>query len=633
MVYWIIICTCVALAFDGWARVFDERKYHLRSGDEAEWQEFVDKAPHGKRLDLRFEAQKNASEQTLIIRQYDVKQEWNVELNGKRLGKLFLMEFPLTFPISIAPGTLRNGENVLSIIPPKENDDIMVGEFTLHDGPLQQCVLDVQVTESGASVPARVTVADSHGYLAALRVIEGGSGRPGVVYTATGKSRIGLLPGEYTVYASRGPEYSLSITNVRLRTDDKLSLPMAIRREVPTPGLVSCDTHVHTFTYAKHGDVTIDERMLTLAGEGVELPISTEHNMLVDFTESAQKTGTSRFFTPVIGCEVTTAKGHFNVFPIQPGSRVPDFRIEDWPRLIENIRATPGVEFAILNHPRDTHRGFTPFAETNLNSATGENLRGFEFTFDGVELINSGALRSDLMQVFHDWFALLNYGYKIVGVGASDSHDLSRFIIGQGRTYIVADDENPSTIDVAKAVANLRQGKALISLGLIANVSVDGRFGPGDIATHASRVTVTVLGPSWAEADLVELYANGERVQSQSLTNTLGRVEKAKVDWPLRASKHDYHLIAIAHGPGIKSPHWAIPKPYQPSSLVWNSRLLGATNPVWVDADGDGQFTSARAYAKRLVAESGANPERLSKDLASYDRAVRLQAASLTEKK
>src|SRR6185503_16874380 len=118
---------------------------------------------------------------------------------------------------------------------------------------------------------------------------------------------------------------------------------------------------------AKHGDATIEERMLTLAGEAVELPISTEHNMLVAFTEAAKKTGTDKYFTPVQGCEITTRAGHFNAFPIEPDARVPDFRIEKWPNLMENIRGTPGVKFVVLNHPRDVHTGFCPFDSTNFN--------------------------------------------------------------------------------------------------------------------------------------------------------------------------------------------------------------------------------------------------------------------------
>jgi len=68
-----------------------------------------------------------------------------------------------------------------------------------------------------------------------------------------------------------------------------------------------------------------------------------------------------------------------------------------WPGLMENIRATPGVQFVVLNHPRDVHAGFCPFAETNFNAHTGENLRGFEFSFDGVELINSATFLNTLI--------------------------------------------------------------------------------------------------------------------------------------------------------------------------------------------------------------------------------------------
>jgi hypothetical protein len=70
------------------------------------------------------------------------------------------------------------------------------------------------------------------------------------------------------------------------------------------------------------------------------------------------------------------------------------------------------------------------------------------------------------------------------------------------------------------------------------------------------------------------------------------------VRWTVPRPAQDVHLIAIASGPGITSPHWAIPKPYQPSSRMWNARVLGATNPIWVDADGDGKFTPLRKQKK-----------------------------------
>src|SRR5439155_8972489 len=352
---------------------------------------------------------------------------------------------------------------------------------------------------------------------------------------------------------------------------------------------VSSDTHIHTFTFARHGDATVEERMLTLAGEGLEMPVSTEHNTLVDFAQPARRIGLTNQFTAVLGCEVTTRAGHFNVFPIRPGSPVPDARLESWPDLMKSIRSTPGVQVIVLNHPRDVHDRFIPFAETNFNGVTGENRRDFEFGFNAVELINSGALRSDWRQVYHDWFALLNYGYRLTGVGASDSHDVSRYIVGQGRTYIQCPDQNPGALDIEEACKNLQQGRALVSLGLLTEMKIDDKFGVGELATGLGeklRVAVTVLGPAWTSADRVELYANGSLLREQRVEPSSRAGEKAKLNWTIPRPPHDVYLVAIASGPGVTSPHWAIARPYQPTSPAWEPRVIGSTNPIWVDADG-----------------------------------------------
>src|SRR6185436_16012932 len=175
---------------------------------------------------------------------------------------------------------------------------------------LSEATIDITVrdAETSAPLPCRVTIVDSKQHLAAIVRLSSSplAVRPGVVYTGCGKARIGLPPGEYTLLASRGFEYSLATQSVSAAEGAAKDVAMQLRHEVPTPGLASCDAHVHTFTHAKHGDATIEERMLTLAGEGIELPISTEHNMLVDFTDPAQKAGVHDFFTSVVGCEVTT---------------------------------------------------------------------------------------------------------------------------------------------------------------------------------------------------------------------------------------------------------------------------------------------------------------------------------------
>src|SRR5262249_28143902 len=201
-------------------------------------------------------------------------------------------------------------------------DDIRVGEIAIDDRPratvLSEATIDLTVTEADRPVPCRITVVNSRGAL--LSTGAGSDGhlavRPGVIYTGDGHARFGLPAGDYTVYAGRGFEYGIASVAVSLKPGEVVTKKLSIRREVPTPGYVACDTHVHTLTHSGHGDATVDERVLTLAGEGVELPIACEHNLQVDYHAAAVKRCVSRYFTPVIGNEVTTTVGHFNIFPV-----------------------------------------------------------------------------------------------------------------------------------------------------------------------------------------------------------------------------------------------------------------------------------------------------------------------------
>jgi len=447
-------------------------------------------------------------------------------------------------------------------------------------------------------------------------------------------AEIGLPAGEYTIYATRGFEYGVAEKKVSVLAGSVEDISLEIASEVPTPGLAACDTHIHTFTYSGHGDATADERVLTIAGEGLELAVASEHNRHVDYSEAAQRLGVADRFTYVIANEVTTNAGHFIAFPVaNPSAAVPDAKLTAWPELMRSIRGVPGVNVIVLNHPRDTHNNFVPFAPVNFDAATGDNLRESEpFTFDAIEVCNSGTLQSDYMQSFPDWFALLNHGYRVTAVGSSDSHDVSRFIVGQGRTYIACDDHDPGRLNVEDACRALKAGHAYVSMGLLVRLTVNDRFEAGDLATTLGEeidVRVHVLGPSWTQADRVELFANGIKIRETAVPARDRAGEKALVHWRLPRPPHDVHLVAIAHGPPVTAPYWAIPNPYQPTNRVRQPCVLGATNPVWLDADGDGKFTSAREYAKQAIEQSRGDAVKLESTLATYDATVRVQAEAL----
>src|SRR3712207_6912951 len=48
--------------------------------------------------------------------------------------------------------------------------------------------------------------------------------------------------------------------------------------------------YVHTLELSGHGDASVDERVLTAAGEGLDVIVATEHNQVADYTPALQRT-------------------------------------------------------------------------------------------------------------------------------------------------------------------------------------------------------------------------------------------------------------------------------------------------------------------------------------------------------
>src|SRR5262245_46757682 len=342
--------------------------------------------------------------------------------------------------------------------------------------------------------------------------------------------------------------------------------------------------------------------MITLAAEGIELPIATDHNVHIDYQPHAERLGVRRYFTPVIGNEVTTSNGHFNVFPTTAAAKIPDFKKTSWSAIFDEIFGTPGVKVAILNHARDLHSGTRPFGPKLFNATIGENIDGWPMRFSAMEVINSGATQTHPLRLIHDWMALLNRGYRVTPVGSSDSHDVSRYIVGQGRTYIRTGDRDPGNIDVAAAVENFLAGRVLVSYGLLIDPLVNGKYRPGDLAELSGdkvEIDVRVLAPGWSKATRVELFANGALQKTLDFAEASGFQTSLKLDRP----QHDVHFVAVATGPGVSGLYWPTAKPYQPTSPEFQPYTLAVSGPIWLDADGDGRWTSPREYAERLFAQ------------------------------
>ncbi len=628
-------------------QILDDQLHHLRIEGPREWDDFPE-VPEASSLVIQFDAVENSEPATIQLRQQDVKQNWSVLLNDVKLGKLSTDANDMVLYYEVPAKSLHNGNNELKIeqvISKRSSpDDIRVGQIVLHQQSREKVLaessleMDVIDTQNNKPTPCRITIVRADGAMPAIGTASNThlAIRPGTVYTSTGKAKISFPAGEYKVYAGRGFEFSVDQVSVKLQKGKTSQAKLQISREVPTQGYVACDTHVHTFTYSRHGDCSIEERMITLAGEGIEFPIATDHNKHINYIPPARQANVLQYFTPVIGNEVTTKLGHFNVFPIQKDAPIPNYKTKSWAETIQEIKNTPNVRIIILNHARDIHSGTRPFGPGLYNEAVGENLEGWKLESNAMEIINSGATQTDPLQLTRDWMTQLNRGLNLTPVGCSDSHDVNRYIVGQGRTYIRCDDKHPGKINRETAIQSFLDGHVLVSFGLITEMKINGNYQSGDlvpVSENEKEVTLDlrVLGPHWCNADKIQLYANGQLLREEEIerqaSNNKGVIWTG--NWKFKVPSHDVHLVAIATGPGIDEPFWKTAKAYQPTSPHFESRLFGCSGAIWIDADRDQQKTTAYDYAQKIFAESKGDINKIISQLKNDDAAIAAQVAHL----
>ena len=573
----------------------DPAFYHLGDSEVPQWTEASAK-PIGFKLEIRFPAKANTAEKTLGLTHRDVDDaRWEITLNGKSLGQLEKVKPRRECFYLLPPGSLKNGENLLRIQIRRSQDDITVGGATIYDGTLrdllnlQPVTVSVIDQKTKRHIPAKITIADPDNKLVDVHYAESPrtAVRRGVVYTLGTGARLEVPPGRYRFYASRGTEWSMEEKVIEVAPERNSHVQFELVREVETRGTIAADTHIHTLTFSGHGDSSVEERMVTLAAEGVELAIATDHNHQTDFKPYQQKMGLNEYFTSVTGNEVTTKNGHFNSFPLPPGKDIPPYDEANWVKLIGGIRAK-GAKVVILNHPRwpDIPRG--PFGRFGLNRASGDRASGGAFSFDALELINSGTLQPDPLYICRDWFALLNHGERITAVGSSDSHTVGN-IVGQGRTYVPSSTDDPAQLDVDEMCEAFLKGRTTISMGIVMDATVNtARIGElARVGKKPLELRTDIRAPSWVKPRTLHVFINGEEVLRESVPGKNTRT--------LPALTEDAWLVCVVIGDGVKNPAWAAKENY----------TFAATNPIYLDADGDGQYSSPRDTAKARLAAVG----------------------------
>ncbi len=196
--------------------------------------------------------------------------------------------------------------------------------------------------------------------------------------SADGRAAVDVEPGDYTVYFSRGSEYDLVSKSISVGPGQIANLNAQLTRQINPDGYLSADYHLHAAGSIDSG-LDYNDRVISVAGEGVEVAVATDHNYISDYTPYILRNNLQPFLRSIIGLELTTMEaGHFNAFPLRQDIASPNRGSVAWQNIppqeiFDNLRemgsVSPEDTIIQVNHPRDSILGY--FNQHYVDALTG----------------------------------------------------------------------------------------------------------------------------------------------------------------------------------------------------------------------------------------------------------------------
>jgi hypothetical protein len=433
---------------------------------------------------------------------------------------------------------------------------------TLPAGPGGQLAIQVH-DDAGVALPARV------------RLERAGDDERLTWTDAAGAATVALPPGSWRVTISRGLEYDAFVaTAVTVRDGETAMVDATLERAVDTAGWIALDTHLHS-EMSTDSTLPLDDRLRAIAGEGVELPVSSDHDVIVDYAPVIAELGLGRWLGSLSGAEVSSLLwGHVNGFPLaadgaRSGAGSPRWQLRT-PGAVFADLAGGGERLVQINHPRkDTSSLFDvidldPATLTARRDPTELGLPAdtdlSDLGFDAVEVANALS-DDDFEEVFADWLAMVAAGHPAAATGSSDSHGASAFA-GEARTYVWvgagADDPATVTADAIVDAVRARQVVvatcAFVTAGIVAGATVSR---PGEtVAVGGATVTlrVRVQAPPWQPLRELRVYEGRALARTIALEPADTRAVRFDADVNLPAPAADTFYVVRVEPAGRGDP-------------------------------------------------------------------------------
>ncbi|WP_269618738.1 CehA/McbA family metallohydrolase [Zhongshania sp. BJYM1] len=425
---------------------------------------------------------------------------------------------------------------------------------------------------------------------------------------------IDLPPGQYRVLTARGLEFDVKEYLLTVVAGKTSQLPIVSPKRIWYGGdWHSADLHVHSGA-SFDSILPFDERLRSFVAQGAEVLVASEHNRLIDQRSRVAALGLEGKVQVVTGSELTgmsrTAKalttvGHSNAFPLTAkpmefagGSpQVEDRALRE---VIAGVREQSPNAIFQLNHPRAANpidadlaffdhlsvgKRYDPMQSlesfNNKSLLAPDPVSGFrDIDFDVIEVLN-GAEFAVYSQIRDDWFSLLNQGARRAATGNSDSHGL-RSVVAAPRNYVYVPNSNKQLpLDEGAFVDAVRAGHSFATTGPLLAVTLRDAYsevGMGDtFSGRRGELHVQIDAAPWVTVDTLTLWVNGEIYRQLKVAVGDHKVIE------IIASEDSYVVVEVSGQPSAV---------YR--ALMPDLAPLALSNPIYIDADGNGEWRAPR---------------------------------------
>lgn len=234
--------------------------------------------------------------------------------------------------------------------------------------------------------------------------------------------------------------------------------------------------------------------------------------------------------------------------------------------------------------------------------------------------------------VIDDWARILMTGKRVVGTANSDSHEPDKEEPGSPRTYVRVPVDEPAQLTPDEIVAGFQSGDVLMTNGPFLRVSASGS-GPAvgmggtvEAAQGKVELNVHVESAPWVVPDRLRVLVNGREVHTQPLAGA------GKYDVPvsLDVTADGFVLVEVSGSESlfpVVYPNEIPPLQFSDvigslgasfgiggggeglaPALLFVTTPYALTNPIWIDADGDGEVTPGAALPDPQARTRGTTP-------------------------